>query len=92
LGVKPNRIDLLTGLSGIGHAALLLNKQSTGGAKDLGDAEELRKRDPKPKQAEGQSAAGYQPALQVSPIPHVLSCLTYEGFLPCPHMWNFPPI
>ncbi|HXB74827.1 MAG TPA: hypothetical protein VNY05_41740 [Candidatus Acidoferrales bacterium] len=66
LGVKPNRIDLLTGISGvtfeeawasrlgaemegigvqfIGRAALLLNKQSTGRAKDLGDAEELRKR------------------------------------------------
>jgi hypothetical protein len=66
LGVKPNRIDLLTAISGvtfeeawasrreaelegtavqfIGRAALLLNKQSTGRAKDLGDAEELRKR------------------------------------------------
>ncbi len=66
LGVKPNRIDLLTGVSGvtfdegwasceraeldgiavrfIGRAALVRNKQSTGRAKDLGDAEELRKR------------------------------------------------
>ena len=70
LGVQPNRIDLLTGISGvtfeeawasrrqaelegiavhfIGRAALLLNKQSTGRAKDLGDAEELRKRNPEP--------------------------------------------
>ena len=66
LGVQPNRIDLLTGISGvsfeeawntrmtgaieetpaqfIGRAALLRNKESTGRAKDLGDAEELRKR------------------------------------------------
>lgn len=66
LGVKPNRIDLLTAISGvsfdeawftrkeaeldgistqyIGLAALLRNKESTGRARDLGDAEELRKR------------------------------------------------
>lgn len=66
LGVKPNRIDLLTAISGIsfeeawatrsdaeldgvavrfiGRAALLRNKEQTGRAKDLGDAEELRKR------------------------------------------------
>jgi hypothetical protein len=66
MGVKPNRIDLLTGISGvsfeeawatrseaeldgitthfIGRAELLRNKQQTGRAKDLGDAEELRKR------------------------------------------------
>jgi hypothetical protein len=66
LGVMPNRIDLLTAISGvsfeeawatrseaeldgvathfIGRAALLRNKQQTGRAKDLGDAEELRKR------------------------------------------------
>jgi hypothetical protein len=66
LGVKPNRIDLLTALSGvtfdeawatrseaeldglathfIGRAELLRNKEQTGRAKDLGDAEELRKR------------------------------------------------
>ena len=66
LGVQPNRIDLLTEISGvsfeeawatrteadlegvatrfIGSAALLRNKESTGRAKDLGDAEELRKR------------------------------------------------
>jgi len=66
LGVKPNRIDLLTALSGvsfeaawatraeaqlegilthfIGRAALIRNKEQTGRAKDLGDAEELRKR------------------------------------------------
>jgi glycine cleavage system aminomethyltransferase T len=66
LGVKPNRIDLLTTISAvsfeeawatrneaelegvathfIGRAALLRNKERTGRAKDLGDAEELRKR------------------------------------------------
>ncbi len=66
LGVQPNRVDLLTAISGvsfeeawaarikadlegipacfIGRAALLRNKESTGRAKDLGDAEELRKR------------------------------------------------
>jgi hypothetical protein len=66
LGVKPNRIDLLTAISGvsfdeawatrsegeldgiathfIGRAELLRNKEHTGRAKDLGDAEELRKR------------------------------------------------
>jgi hypothetical protein len=66
LGVKPNRIDLITSLSGvtfeeawrarvsgdiegvatefIGAVELLRNKESTGRAKDLGDAEELRKR------------------------------------------------
>ncbi len=66
LGVKPNRIDLLTSISEvsfeeawasrseadldgiatnfIGRAALIRNKQNTGRAKDLGDAEELRKR------------------------------------------------
>ena len=66
LGVKPNRIDLLTAISGvsfdeawdtrseakldgiatqfIGRAALLRNKEQTGRARDLGDAEELRKR------------------------------------------------
>jgi hypothetical protein len=70
LGAKPNRIDLLTGISGvtfeeawasrreaeldgimvvfIGRAALLINKQSTGPAKDLGDAEELLKRNTEP--------------------------------------------
>lgn len=68
LGTQPNRIDLLTAISGvsfeeawaarrdaeldgiathfIGRAALLRNKEHTGRAKDLGDAEELRKRDP----------------------------------------------
>jgi hypothetical protein len=66
LGVKPNRIDLLTGISGvsfdeawatrsegeldgiathfIGRDQLLRNKEHTGRAKDLGDAQELRKR------------------------------------------------
>ena len=64
--MKPNRIDLLTAISGvsfeeawmtraeaelegvaahfIGLAPLLRNKEQTGRAKDLGDAEELRKR------------------------------------------------
>jgi hypothetical protein len=68
LGVKPNRIDLLTSISGvtfedawkdrvagsldgvpatfIGRNTLIRNKESTGRAKDLGDAEELRKREP----------------------------------------------
>jgi hypothetical protein len=66
LGVQPNRIDLLTAISGvtfdeawetrrtaeldgltthfIGRAELLRNKDQTGRAKDLGDAEELRRR------------------------------------------------
>jgi hypothetical protein len=66
LGVPPNRIDLLTAVTGltfdeawasreagdldgipaqfIGKAALIRNKESTGRAKDLGDAEELRRR------------------------------------------------
>jgi hypothetical protein len=66
LGVNPNRIDLLTTISGvtfeeawnarcdadldgvpvhfIGAAELIRNKESTGRARDLGDAEELRKR------------------------------------------------
>jgi hypothetical protein len=68
LGVKPNRIDILTSVSGvdfeeawadrtegsldgvpamfIGRNALIRNKESTGRAKDRGDAEELRKRSP----------------------------------------------
>jgi len=68
LGVKPNRIDILTSVSGvsfeeawadrteglldgipvvyIGRTALIRNKESTGRAKDRGDAEELRKREP----------------------------------------------
>jgi len=66
LGVAPNRIDILTSISGvsfeevwktrargqldgmpvyfIGRESLLRNKETTGRAKDLGDAEELRKR------------------------------------------------
>jgi hypothetical protein len=66
LGVSPNRVDLLTSISGvsfeeawesrapaelegvpvqfIGRAALLRNKESTGRARDLGDAEKLRRR------------------------------------------------
>jgi hypothetical protein len=66
LGVTPNRIDLLTSLSGvtfdeawttrthanwdgvathfIGVAVLIRNKEHTGRTRDLGDAEELRKR------------------------------------------------
>jgi len=66
LGVPPNRIDILTSISGvsfddawddrtqgmlediatqfIGREALIHNKESTGRAKDLGDAVELRKR------------------------------------------------
>ncbi len=66
LGVPPNRIDIITSISGvgfddawgsrvtgmldgvatqfIGREALILNKESTGRAKDLGDAHELRKR------------------------------------------------
>ena len=66
LGVSPNRIDLLTSISGvtfdeawttrepgdldgvavhfIGRAALIRNKERTGRARDLPDAEELRKR------------------------------------------------
>jgi hypothetical protein len=68
LGIKPNRIDLLTSISGIdydeawntrvqgnlegiathfiGRDCLIRNKESTGRAKDAGDAEELRKRVP----------------------------------------------
>jgi hypothetical protein len=70
LGVQPNRIDLLTAISGvgideawetrrqaelegvptqfIGRATLIRNKESAGRAKDLGDAEELRRRTPEP--------------------------------------------
>ncbi len=66
LGINPNRIDILTTISGvtfesgwasrcdadldgvpvhfIGKEELILNKESTGRARDLGDAEELRKR------------------------------------------------
>ena len=66
LGIKPNRIDLLTTISGvdfeeawagridatidgiethfIGCSELVRNKEQTGRAKDLGDAEELRRR------------------------------------------------
>jgi hypothetical protein len=66
LGIQPNRVDILTSISGlsfdeawdsrtqgslegiearfIGRDALILNKESTGRAKDLGDAGELRKR------------------------------------------------
>ena len=66
LGVTPNRIDLLTSISGvtfeeawatrlegeldgieakfIGLTSLIRNKESTGRARDVGDAEELRKR------------------------------------------------
>jgi hypothetical protein len=66
LGVSPNRIDILTSISGvsfeevwktratgqldgipvyfIGRESLLYNKEATGRARDLGDAEELRKR------------------------------------------------
>jgi len=66
LGVSPNRIDLVTAISGltfdeawasrepgeldgvpvpfIGRSALIHNKESTGRAKDRGDAEELRRR------------------------------------------------
>jgi hypothetical protein len=69
LGVQPNRIDILTAISGvsfeeawtsrikaeldgivthyIGREPLLRNKERTGRAKDLGDAEELRKRIPR---------------------------------------------
>lgn len=69
LGIQPNRIDLITSISGvafeaawdgriegsiddvpvnfIGRTALIQNKESTGRAKDRGDAEELRKRQPK---------------------------------------------
>jgi predicted nucleotidyltransferase len=69
LGVKPNRIDLLTRISDvsfeeawasrcpgsldgievcfIGREELIRNKESTGRTKDLGDAEELRKRTPR---------------------------------------------
>ena len=68
LGVQPNRIDILTSISGvsfeeawadrvkgnleglpvvfIGRDTLIRNKESTGRAKDPGDAEELRKRGP----------------------------------------------
>jgi hypothetical protein len=68
LGVKPNRIDLITSISGVqfneawagrvqgeldglaiqvvGLEELIRNKESTGRLKDLGDAEELRKRRP----------------------------------------------
>jgi hypothetical protein len=70
LGVKPNRIDLITSIAGVefdqawngrvsgeideipvqfvGLEELILNKESTGRLKDKGDAEELRKRRPKP--------------------------------------------
>jgi hypothetical protein len=69
LGVSPNRIDLITSITGvtfeqawdsreqaeldgvavffIGRTPLLRNKESTGRAKDLGDAAELRRRDTK---------------------------------------------
>ena len=68
LGVSPNRIDLITSITGvtfeqawasrepgeldgvevyfIGRIPLIRNKESTGRAKDLGDAEELRRRGP----------------------------------------------
>jgi len=66
LGVEPNRIDVLTTISGvsfedawtarceadldgvatqfIGRNELIRNKESTGRPRDLGDADELRKR------------------------------------------------
>ena len=66
LGVNPNRVDILTTISGVsfedawrsrcdaelegvpvhflGLEELIRNKQSTGRTRDLGDAEELRKR------------------------------------------------
>jgi hypothetical protein len=66
LGVSPNRIDLVTSITGvtfdqawdsreradldgteaffIGREPLIHNKESTGRAKDLGDAAELRRR------------------------------------------------
>lgn len=66
LGVAPNRINIITSISGlslddawnnraagmldgldtrfIGREALIRNKESTGRAKDKGDADELRKR------------------------------------------------
>jgi hypothetical protein len=69
LGVSPNRIDLVTSITGvsfeeawasrepadldgvavffIGRTPLIRNKESTGRAKDLGDAEELRRRERK---------------------------------------------
>ena len=69
LGVSPNRIDLITSITGvtfeqawdsrepgeldgvgvyfISRTPLIYNKESTGRAKDLGDAEELRRRGPK---------------------------------------------
>lgn len=69
LGEKPNRIDLITSISGvefeeawahrvsgeldgiavnfIGREELIRNKESTGRPKDLGDADELRRRAPK---------------------------------------------
>ena len=69
LGVKPNRIDLLTTISGvsfdeawagrcdaeldgipthlIGRQELIRNKEATGRVRDMGDADELRKRHPK---------------------------------------------
>jgi hypothetical protein len=69
LGVKPNRIDLITSIAGVdfdqawagrvhglvdevpvlflGREELIRNKESTGRPRDLGDAAELRKREPK---------------------------------------------
>ncbi|MBI4909476.1 MAG: hypothetical protein HY820_38010 [Acidobacteria bacterium] len=51
LGVQPNRIDPITSISGVSfdeawnsREHLIRNKESTGRAKDRGDAEELRKR------------------------------------------------
>ncbi len=68
LGAKPNRIDIMTSVSGLefdgawgnralgnidgtpvqflGFADLIRNKESTGRPKDLGDAHELKRRDP----------------------------------------------
>ena len=69
LGAKPNRIDLITSITGldfdqawmnrvqgsldgipvsyISLEDLIRNKEATGRAKDLGDAEELKKRRPR---------------------------------------------
>ena len=48
IGAKPNRIDLITSISGVSFEDAWANKTAgMGRPKDLGDAGALKKREPK---------------------------------------------
>jgi|SRR5450432_1090611 len=82
LGVQPNRIDLLTGISGVTFEEAWASRRQAeleGTAVQIIGRAALLLR-------QGAARRARTICLPSEPIPRVLSCLTYEGFPACAHL------